>query len=142
VIGYLDTSAFVPLLVTEPGSALCQRFWDDADSVASCRLMYVETAAALAQAVRIGRIRVPDREAALASLDELWASMNHVEVDDALVRDAAALAHDHGLRGDDAVHCASARQLLDHDLVAASGDRNLLSAWRLLGLAVLDTSSS
>jgi len=31
VIGYLDTSAFVPLLVAEPSSPSYRRFWDDAD---------------------------------------------------------------------------------------------------------------
>lgn len=50
MIGYLDASAFVPLLIAEPGSAACRRFWNDADSVVSSRLLYVETAAALAQA--------------------------------------------------------------------------------------------
>ncbi|MGH8828501.1 MAG: hypothetical protein ACRDVZ_13095, partial [Jiangellaceae bacterium] len=33
VIGYLDTSAFVPLLVAEPSSESCRRFWHDADAV-------------------------------------------------------------------------------------------------------------
>jgi uncharacterized protein len=56
VIGYLDTSAFVPLLVAEPGSPACRRFWDDADTVVSCRLLYVEAAAALAQAQRMARL--------------------------------------------------------------------------------------
>lgn len=55
MIGYLDTSAFVPLLIDEPTSAACRRFWDDADEVVSSRPRYVETAAALAQARRLGR---------------------------------------------------------------------------------------
>ena len=50
MIGYLDTSAFIPLLLKEPSSAACRRFWDDCDAVVSNRLLYVETAAALAQA--------------------------------------------------------------------------------------------
>jgi predicted nucleic acid-binding protein len=53
VIGYLDTSALVPLLIAEPTSAACRRFWDDADTVVFSRLLYVETAAALAQARRM-----------------------------------------------------------------------------------------
>jgi uncharacterized protein with PIN domain len=56
VIGYVDTSAFVPLLINEPTSEACRRFWDDADVVVSSRLLYVETAAALAQARRMGRL--------------------------------------------------------------------------------------
>lgn len=56
MIGYLDTSAIVALLVAEPGSAACRRFWDDADAVVTCRIAYVEAAAALAQAERTGRL--------------------------------------------------------------------------------------
>ena len=33
MIGYLDTSAFVPLLIDEPSTKACMRFWDDADDV-------------------------------------------------------------------------------------------------------------
>jgi hypothetical protein len=48
VIGYLDTSAFVPLLIAEPTTA-CRRFWDAAAAVVSSRLLHVETAAALSR---------------------------------------------------------------------------------------------
>ena len=36
------------------------------------------------------------------------------------------------------VHCAAAAQLDEPDLVAASGDRQLLAAWRELGIATYD----
>lgn len=140
MIGYLDTSAVVPLLVAEPNSPLCRRLWDEADTVVSCRLLHVEAAAALSQAGRLGRISAADREAAMDLLDSLWERMDVVEVDDLLVREASALAHQHGLRGYDAVHCASARQLVDDDLVAATGDRLLLAAWSELGVSTLDTN--
>jgi predicted nucleic acid-binding protein len=55
LIGYLDTSAFVPLLIEEPTSAACLEFWNAADAVISTRLLYVESAAALARAERNGR---------------------------------------------------------------------------------------
>lgn len=138
MIGYLDTSAFVPLLVAEAGSAACRRFWDDADDVVASRLLYVETAAALAQAVRLGRLTTETHERSLGLLDQLWTETDVVEADDALVRRASALAHRYGLRGYDAVHCASAEQLTDVDLVAASGGRKLLAAWSDLGLATFD----
>jgi predicted nucleic acid-binding protein len=138
VIGYLDTSAFVPLLIAEPGSAACQRFWDDADAVVTSRLTYVETAAALAQAKRLKRINDRVHRASLRALDAKWAEMAIVEVDDQLVRDAAALSSRHDLRGYDAVHCASAHQLIAADLVAAAGDRPLLRAWLALGVDTYD----
>jgi predicted nucleic acid-binding protein len=141
VIGYLDTSAFVPLLIAEPGSASCRRFFDDADTVVSSRLTYVETAAALAHARRLDRSTTRLHRDSLRSLDELWAQLDIVEADEHLVRAAAELAHQHGLRGYDAVHCASVRQLDDDDLVAATGDQQLLQAWLALGIATYDTDN-
>ncbi len=140
MIGYLDTSAFVPLLVVEPSTPLCRRFWDDADAVVSSRLLYVEAAAALAQAVRIGRIAGEDGRSAMTLLDELWGEFEVVEVDELLVGQAADLAQCYALRGYDAVHCASAQQLDDDDVVVAAGDRTLLTAWTTLGMSTLDTN--
>lgn len=139
MIGYLDTSAVVPLLVQEPTSAACRRFWDDADAVVTCRIAYVESAAALAQAERVGRLDRAQHLAARALLDGLWAELDVVEVDQPLVVDAAVAADRHALRGYDAVHWAAANRLSDPDLVAAAGDRRLLAAWRATGVATYDT---
>jgi len=79
VIGYLDTSALVPLLVVEPSSAAGRRFWDDADTVVTSRLTYVETAAALAQAKRLQRISDRTHRASLRALDERWTEFVLVE---------------------------------------------------------------
>ncbi|HEY5854858.1 MAG TPA: type II toxin-antitoxin system VapC family toxin [Aldersonia sp.] len=68
MIGYLDTSALVPLLVAEPISPACRRLWDDADAVVSCRLMYVEVAAALAQAQRMDRLSARAHSGSLGRL--------------------------------------------------------------------------
>ncbi|HEX8304974.1 MAG TPA: type II toxin-antitoxin system VapC family toxin [Jatrophihabitans sp.] len=141
MIGYLDTSAFVPLLIAEPSSASCRRFFDDADTVVTSRPTYVETAAALAQARRLDRITTRIHRESLRSLDDLWAQVDIVEADERLIRDAAELAHQHNLRGYDAIHCASARQLDDDDLVAATGDQQLLQAWSALGIATYDTTN-
>jgi uncharacterized protein len=140
VIGYLDTSALVPLLVAEPSSAACKRFWDDSDAVVTSRLSYVETAAALAQARRLGRITPRTHRGSLRALDARWAELDIVEADDQLIRTAAALSHQHSLRGYDAVHCASVRQLAADDLVAATGDHQLLAAWLAIGIDTYDTN--
>ncbi|WP_433601247.1 type II toxin-antitoxin system VapC family toxin [Nocardia sp. CA-135953] len=141
MIGYLDTSAFVPLLVSEPSSAACRRFWDDADAVVSSRLLYAETAGALAQAHRMARLNDPQYASCRRLLDQLWLQLEIVEVDGGSVRRAAELADLLALRGYDAVHCASAEQLDDTDLVVASGDKRLLDAWKSLGLATFDTNA-
>lgn len=140
MIGYLDTSAFVPLLVSEPSSEACRRFWDDTDAMVSSRLLSVETAAALAQAHRMARLGDQAYASCQQLLDQLWPQLEVVEVDETLVRRAAELADLLALRGYDAIHCASAEQLDDSDLVAASGDKRLLDAWRALGIATFDTN--
>lgn len=139
MISYFDTSAFVPLLVAEPGSAFCRQLWDDADAVVTSRLCYVESAAALAQGLRMARLTKPQHRAALGLLDRLWPEFEVVEADDTVIVRGAELAYRFRLRGYDAVHAASAEQLDDHDLVVASGDRQLLNACIGLGMATADT---
>jgi len=140
VIAYLDTSALVPLVVAEPTSPRCRRVWDEAEAVLSVELAYVETAAALARARRMGRLTTDQHREALRRWDDLWDQVVALPVDPRLVRTAAGLAAVHGLRGYDAVHCAAAAQHADSGVVATAGDRDLLGAWRASGLAVVDTS--
>lgn len=141
MIGYLDTSVFVPLLVAEPGTEACRRFWDDADAAVSSRLAYVETAAALAQARRMDRLTDDEHNEALELLERLWSEIVIAEVDERVVSRAAVLARRFALRGYDAVHCASAEQLADEDVVAASGDHHQLAAWTGLDMATFDSNA-
>jgi predicted nucleic acid-binding protein len=100
----------------------------------------VEAAAALAQALRLGRLRRHDHRTALRLLDQLWAEFDVVEIDSSVVDRAAELAFSAALRGYDAVHCAAAEQVADDDLVLASGDRALLAAGARRGIATADTT--
>lgn len=135
MIVYFDTSAFVPLLVTESGTSSARELWDSADEVVTTRLLYVEAAAALARARRMDRITDRNHRAALHSLDDLWRDFRVTEIDETVIRRAAELADRHALRGYDAVHCASAERIADADLVVASGDKDLLAACTELALA-------
>ena len=137
----MDTSAFVPLIIQEPGTAACREVWKLADKVVSCRLLHVETAAALAQAHRLGRLTTRRHTVGLAWLDELWTAMDVVEIDAELVSRAATLAFEQGLRGYDAVHCASAERLADPELVVAAGDKRLLAALSAVGLDTIDVTA-
>ncbi|MPQ96459.1 PIN domain-containing protein [Modestobacter sp. I12A-02628] len=141
MIVYLDTSALIPLLVAEPASAGCRRIWDAAETVVCSELGFVEAAAALAQAHRLGRLSTAERTSTLRGLDERWDQMVALPVDMPLVRAAAGLAVEHGLRGYDAVHCAMALSHADAGIVAVSGDRALLDAWETNGLTVVDTNA-
>jgi predicted nucleic acid-binding protein len=141
LIVYLDTSALIPIIVDEPSSAACRRIWNDADTIVTSRLTYVETAAALAQSKRLGRLDSAGHRVGLELLDKVWREMAVIDVDQALVLEAAADAERWSLRGYDAVHCASARLVLDVDVVGAAGDQALLTAWRAAGLTTFDTNT-
>jgi predicted nucleic acid-binding protein len=140
VITYFDASAFVPLLINEAGTALSTRLWYASDSAISSRMMYVEAAAALAQAKRLARVSHRGHAAALRLLDELWSRVDLVEANDDLVARAADLAHSESLRAYDAVHCASAESVSDRNLVVATGDKALLAACSRLGMTTANTA--
>jgi len=141
VIAYFDTSAFVPMLVAEPTSEVCKRLWEDADAVATSRLLYVEACAAVAQALRMGRLTDPEHRSAVRLLDELWDAFEVVEADEFTTKRAARIARVFELRGYDAMHCASAEQFADDDFVVASGDRRLLEVCARLSLATADVTA-
>jgi predicted nucleic acid-binding protein len=141
LIAYLHTSALVPLLIEEPNSDACRRLWDEADDVVSSRLSYVETASALAQAERLGRLTSRQQSSALRAVDDLWTQVQIAEIDQPLVERAAQLARQFALRGYDAVHAASAEVVNGDSVVAGSGDRQLIEAWHGLGINTYDTNA-
>jgi hypothetical protein len=114
--------------------------WLAAEPGRTAELTYVEAAAALARAQRMGRLTMAQHGETLRRWDDLWDQVVVLPVDTALVRSAASLAAIHGLRGHDAVHCAAAVRHADSEVVGTAGDRDLLHARRTTGLAVVDTS--
>lgn len=139
MIAYFDTSAVIPLLVDEPGSETALSVWLGAESVVSTRLLYAEAGAALVRAARLDRLTPRALDQALGELDGIWSQLFVVEIDDILVRTAAALARQHSLRGYDAVHCSAALRIAGPDTVAVAGDGDLISAWRDEGLQIVNT---
>lgn len=129
-------------MISEKSSDICGQIWDPADRITTARLAYVETAAALAAAERLGRLTVGQRAASREILDELWGAVDVIELDARLMLSAADVAARRGLRGYDAVHCAAAAGLRGEDVVAAAGDQQLLAAWSAEGLAVIDTNAA
>jgi uncharacterized protein len=136
VIAYIDTSAVVPLLIDEPGSARAATLWDGADRVVSVRLIYPETRAALAQAQRLGRLTARQLRDAVTGFDSLFEEIDLIEVDDALARRAGELAEVRQLRGYDAVHLAAADRVHDPNVVVIAGDGALLDAATAEGMTV------
>ena len=139
MIAYFDTSALIPLLIAEPGSAVAGRLWDTADRVVSARLVYPEARTALAMAHRQNRLTTRQHRAAKRELDDLHRQLDIVELDAALAASAGDLAETYGLRGYDAVHLAAALLVHDPDLVLTAGDNDLLAAASDAGLATAAT---
>ena len=129
----------MPLLVEEAGTARCEEHWSAADHVVSVRLVEVEAHAALAQAMRQGRLTSRQLRGTVDALHELVSGLDLVEIDGELVRRAAELSETHALRAYDAIHLAAAVTVADADLVLVAGDRALLVAGTAAGLAVAAT---
>jgi predicted nucleic acid-binding protein len=140
VIAYFDTSAVVPLVVAEAGSARAATLWDGADRAVSVRLVYPEGRAALAHAQRLGRLTVRQLQAAVREFEARYLELDVVELDDVLARRAGHLAELHGLRGYDAVHLAAADRVREPELVVVAGDRALLTAAAAEGMATSSLS--
>jgi predicted nucleic acid-binding protein len=99
----------------------------------SSELVYPEARAALAAAARGGRIGESTHTNAVATLEELYAQLSTVAIDEALARHAGDLTAHHGLRGYDAVHLACAVQLHGDAILLATWDNALNAAARATG---------
>ena len=124
-IAYFDASALVKLIVDEAGSEIAEAIWDGCDAAVSSRLAFAEVCAALAAAGRRGdldELEVADCE---HRWQQIWASVQPVELSERVEQSAGQLARRHRLRGADAVHLASALVFDAVDLVVAVWDRRL-----------------
>jgi predicted nucleic acid-binding protein len=140
LIAYFDTSAIVPLLIDEAGTERARAQWLGADRLVTIRLALVEARAAVAQAVRSGRITRAEHRRFVSDLPGLLEQVEFVDVDDALVRTAADIAEARSLRAYDAVHLAAAVGVGGSDLVVVAGDGALLVAATDEGLMTVPTS--
>lgn len=138
MIVYFDTSALVPLVISEPTSSAAERIWDAARRVVATPLVYVEAHAALAQAQRLGRITRAQLRHGLTALASLDQQLDRIELTHAFMRFAGSIAERHALRAYDAVHLAGALTLTDPDVVFATGDQRLVAAAQQAGLATAD----
>ena len=107
--------------------------WDRADLLVSSQLVYPEARAALAAAARAGRIDQPTHVNAAAALEDLYAQLRIIAIDEPLARQAGDLTSQHALRGYDAVHLACALNVDGDDVLLATWDNDLNSAARATG---------
>lgn len=134
MIAYVDTSTLIKLTVDEAGSELAAQIWETADALAAVRLIEVEARAALAAALRAGRLTIARHRRAMKVLDELLSQLDIIEVTADIITDAGRLAETHAVRGHDAVHLAGA-VLVGAD-VLTSADTTLCDAASAEGIAV------
>jgi len=137
VIVYMDASALVKRYVAEAGSADVAAVVDAAELVATAVISRVEVSAALARAARTG---LAAREAVASCLTEFeaeWSDFLRLDVNEAAVARASALAWSQQLRGYDAVHLACAllwHEALGSPVTLATYDRELWRGAQAAGL--------
>ena len=136
---YLDTSALVKLYVLEAHSDSVQTVVDEAKSLATSVVTFVETHAAFAAAERLGRISQPQLQQLKQNFQQDWPQLSQVEATaDILVR-AAELAEGFGLRAYDSLQLAAADKvfrLYPQTLQFLSFDQKLNQAAKLLGMQI------
>lgn len=129
-------------MIDEPGTEWTRGLWADFPRKVASRLTFVETRAALASAVRGGRIGESQAGDVRAEFDEIWSDLEIVEVGDLVVSTAADLADTHALRGYDAVQLASALAIRSakDDVLLITWDDELASAAHDAGVSVVRTA--
>jgi predicted nucleic acid-binding protein len=128
--------------VREPGAVSVRRLLK-ADPAAASRLSEVEVASALIRRAREGAFTVEERDRALASLADDFATLIIVEFTPEITADARALLLRQRLRAGDAVQLASCLYLqreMNRPLPFVAFDYRLAEAARHEGLTVVPVS--
>ncbi|MGL4174889.1 MAG: type II toxin-antitoxin system VapC family toxin [Dermatophilaceae bacterium] len=131
---YMDSSAYVKLLVDEDGSDVAAALWDGCDAALCSRIGYPEVRAVLAAAGRDHRLEPAAQHRAERAWERYWEATRAVELTESLAGHAGELAGRHALRGADAIHLASALALGADDLIFAAWDRRLRTAVEAAGI--------
>lgn len=137
---YLDTSALVKLYVEEEGSSMVRQWVDDADTVATSIIAFVEARAAFARRRREKRISSAAHARLVRDFEADWGRYLVLEAREPLIRRAGKLTEIHPLRAYDAIHLASAkilREKLAEPVSFTSWGARLVAAARKEGLEVI-----
>ena len=124
---YLDASALVKLIITEPESNALRRHLGHAATMVSCRVAEVE----------LRRVTGRQREqTADETVDEVLEGTTFIELDQAIAQSAGMIGP-RTLRSLDAIHLASALSIADELKAFITYDVRLADAARAAGLAVV-----
>ena len=108
MILYLDTSSLVKLYLDEVYSEAVRRWADEAEILATSRVAYPETLAALARRWREGDLDEEGFQQVTAIFRAQWRAFATLDLNET---SAGELAITHALRGFDAIHLAAALEL-------------------------------
>jgi uncharacterized protein len=139
MILYLDSSALVKRYIAETGSVEVEALIKKADIVGTGLITRAEVPAALSKAVRLSWLETNQGERLLHIFRTNWQVLAIVQATETLMARADALAWEHGLRGYDAVHLASAivwEEALGEPVTLATFDPRLWQATTNIGLTV------
>jgi len=137
MILYLDSSAIVKQYVIELGSAEIRQAILQSEINGTAVISRAEVVATFRKAVRLGVLSEKDAKMLKRSFDRSWRKLVRTRVTERLVQYAATLAWDHGLRGYDSVHLASAvawQRALSRSVTLATFDQPLWNAAAKAGL--------
>lgn len=144
MIRYFDTSALVKRYLAEPGSSRVSGWIEEGSERAVSRVALVETMSAFSRRVRERHLTAAGRARLWRKLEEDLESFVLVDVHVAVIGRATTLCTRHPLRALDAVHLASALELLDgldDDVRFASADGSLLRIADAVGLVPEDPAA-
>ena len=145
MIVYLDASALVKRYVAEAGSPDVEKLIGGARATGTGVVSRAEVVAALARAARMGVVTRGAAAKALGAFTSDWEHLIRLQLSEPLAARAASLAREHGLRGYDAVHLASAlvwHEALGETITLATYDRELWRGAQVSGLSAWPTTLS
>ena len=108
MILYLDTSALVKKYFEEKNSAEVISVWKSSLGISTSAVAYAELLAAVYRKASETQANKSLFESVVSSFQEDWSSFIIVEVDNRLNETIHKVIANHGLRGFDAIHLASA----------------------------------
>jgi predicted nucleic acid-binding protein len=100
---------------------------------------YVEMCSAVAAAMRAGRFRPGRRDTLFAAVDDAWAEVGAIPVDEGVLRSAATLAEAAALRAGDALQLATLLSVGLKEIRFACWDLALREAARQRGFFLVPT---
>lgn len=137
MILYLDASALVKRYVAELGSPEVSSAIFRAEVTGTALISRAEVEATLAEAVRLQALTQEEGLASLQVFRNEWPDLVRMQVTAMVVAQAGNLAWDHGLKGYDAVHLASAsawQDALGERVTFTTFDKHLWAAAESVGL--------